>query len=202
MYCVNCGEKLIEQAVSCPSCGIEIKREQPIVTGAPIEPEFIDTQTPYSSPYVSNQSRLLSDQSKKMILVAMAAAALIFLILKFTGGAGSQGTPEKTVKGFMNAVMKENAQEMVSYLSSGSTVLPEGEKRNSFIDSLETRFEEGELGLSDYSILKVDQNEDIAKVDYEVVYMSEDEEKRTDEEFFELKKIDGKWYIDDGIFGF
>ncbi|WP_372662698.1 DUF4878 domain-containing protein [Cohnella sp.] len=199
MYCANCGEKLIEQAVTCPSCGTEITKEQPLSAGASDQSEFIDPQYPFATPSAPNPSRLLSDQTKKMILVIMAAAALIFLLFKFTGGAGNQATPENTVKGFMNAVKKENVREMVSYMSA-SSMAAEGEKKDSLVEMLEGQFEAGEINLRDYSILKVDEDENTAKVHYEVVYM-EDGEKQTDEDTFELMKIDGKWFID-VVFGF
>lgn len=193
MYCANCGEKLIDQAVTCPSCGNEIRQEESKNADRSMQSGAVESSFPVVPPTAPQPGRLLSDQSKRMILVVMAAAALIFLIFKFTGGAGSQSSPEKTVKSFMNAVKKENAKAMVSYISTSS--MNEGD-RDILVEMFEEQFEEGELNLQDYTIQDVEIDEDTATVEYKVFYM-EDGEKETEEESFELIKEEGKWFIDE-----
>ncbi|TFE23692.1 DUF4878 domain-containing protein [Cohnella luojiensis] len=87
---------------------------------------------------------------------------------------------------------------MVSYLSISSMDFPEGEDMDSFIEMLEGEFEGGGMDLRNYEIRDVDVEEDNATVDYEVVYM-EDGEKLTEEDSFDLVKVEDKWYIDGGL---
>jgi hypothetical protein len=127
----------------------------------------------------------------------MGAIAIVFLIFKFAGGAGSQATPEKTVKGFLSAVKKEDAKIMASYMSISNVDLPNGADKDSFIAMLEEQFEAGALDLQDYEIRDVKIDDDTATVDYEVEYV-EDGEKRKQEDSFELVKTRSKWYISGG----
>ncbi|TFE23693.1 hypothetical protein [Cohnella luojiensis] len=109
MYCTNCGEKLIETAFSCPSCGTEV-RQAPLAQESITETsEFPASQEPSFPSQPKGYLKGLSNQSKKLILVGLAAVAVIYLAFKFIGGGGNQATPEKTVKGFMSAVKQEDA---------------------------------------------------------------------------------------------
>ncbi len=200
MYCANCGERLIEHAFSCPSCGTEVRQAPLVPEGLSVAQSLPESEEPFSV-QPGTYPRILSDQTKKLILVAIAAVVIVFLILKFTGGGGSQATPEKTVKSFMNAVKNEDAKKMVSYLSISSIDFPEGENMDSFIKMLEKEFDNGMMNLQDYKIIDVKIDEDKATVGYEIEYIEVNGDKETDEESFDLSKIKGKWYID-GDLGF
>lgn len=177
MYCTNCGAKLEESAVYCANCGTQ--------TAAPA------TQTANAGQTVISQPAM-SKPTIRLILIGAAAVIIIFVILKFAGGGGSQSSPESTVKSFMNAVKKQDASKMVSYL-----VPPDGDKSmKSLVDVLDERFEADEINLVEYKIVKVEKDEDTATVDYEVEYLESDGEKATDEDSFDLTKVKGKWYID------
>ncbi|QMV42939.1 zinc ribbon domain-containing protein [Cohnella cholangitidis] len=197
MYCSNCGEKLIASAISCPTCGFEV-RPVPPMPEAKEAPVSSEEQRPSLTVQRDSYSYGLSNQSKKLILVALGAIAIVYLIFKFAGGDGSQATPEKTVKGFMNAVKQEDAKKMVSYMSISTLDLPEGDGMDSFIEMLERRFEDRIINLRDYDIKDVDIDEQTATVDYELEY-TYDDEKFTEDNSFDLVKIKGKWFISGGL---
>ncbi|QJD86687.1 Rv0361 family membrane protein [Cohnella herbarum] len=192
MYCVNCGEKLVQSAISCPSCGSVVRQAYDIPEGMAAKEETPEQQSWVTQP--ETRSYGLSDQSKKLILVGMGAIAIVFLIFRFAGGAGSQATPEKTVKGFLSAVMKEDAKEMTSYLSITYEDFPNVSDKDSFIAMQEEQFKSGGMDLQDYEIMDVKINEDKATVDYEIEYVVNGM-KQTQEDSFNLVKTKRKWYI-------
>jgi hypothetical protein len=195
MYCTNCGEKLIDQAITCPSCGTDV-RQAPSSSEVATTSEFRAIQSESQEP-----PRRLSDQTKKLILVGMAAVVIVFLVLKFTGGAGSQATPEKAVKGFFNAVKQQDAKKMFQYLSISANDekdLPEGLDKESAIRRLEGQFDETSPKLGSIEIKDVNIEEDSATVDYKVDLKLEGEES-TEEGTMELTKVKGKWYVDINI---
>ncbi|RKP50088.1 zinc ribbon domain-containing protein [Cohnella endophytica] len=207
MYCTNCGERLIAAAVSCPSCGSEVRQIPKIkedeVAATALSPNAFEAATAVQQPQAYRPTVNpggLSDATKKLILVVAAAIVAIFLIIEFSGGGGggSQSTPEKTFKGFMSAVKKEDAKKMISYMSVSSMGFTDGENTDSIVQMLERGFADGEMDLRDYRITKVETMGDQATIDYVLDYM-ENGKKQTDEDSVVLAKVDGKWYISGGL---
>lgn len=196
MYCTNCGEKLVQSAISCPSCGSVVRQVQPLTEESTATEGAPEQHTWVIQP--ETRSYGLSDQSKKLILVGMGAIAIIFLIFKFAGGAGSQATPEKTVKGFLSAVKKEDAKVMTHYMSIFYEERSVGRDVDAFVAMLEEQFKSGGMELREYEITNVKINDDKAIVDCEIEYAIHGE-KRKQEDTFNLVKTNRKWYISGAI---
>ncbi|MCD9020479.1 nuclear transport factor 2 family protein [Cohnella silvisoli] len=201
---MNCGEKLIELAVSCPSCGTEVRQLPPAseiteATELPSPPEESQDMKYSFATQPASSPRRLSDLTKKLILVGMAAVVLVFLIIKFTGdGGGNHATPERAVKGFFNAVKQQDAEKMFSYLSTyvkDGEDNPEGLDRESAIKSLEEQFDERSPKLGSIDIKDVNIDGETAIVNYKVDFEQEGK-KSTEEGTMNLIKVKGKWYVD------
>jgi uncharacterized membrane protein YvbJ len=200
MYCFNCGEKLIDKAITCPSCGTEIRQAPPaseVASASEFWTTPLEAQEPLPfSTEPAAYPRRLSDRAKKLILVGMAAVVIVFLILKFTGGVGSQSTPDKAVKGFFNAVKKADGKKAYSYLSISieEDNLPEGLDKKSIIERFEGRPDENRPELGNIEINDVNIDGDKATIGYKVD-LALNGEKSTEEGTMELIKSKGKWYV-------
>jgi hypothetical protein len=200
MYCSNCAERLPEYAAFCPSCGVEIRRENPVVPTVPAGQRVAEFQQQHEQqeqpdPFASMpQARTLtlSQRTKKLILLGMAAVAILFVVIKFTGGGGGQSTPEETVRSFMNAGIEKDAQQMVTYMLISQGDLPEGQDLNSFVDAWEKMFDQQEMTIHGYEIIDTDEQEDSATVKYKINLGVND---RMEEGTYSLTKIEGKWFI-------
>lgn len=198
MYCSNCAERLPESAVYCPSCGIEIRQKNPMVPMAPEGQQVpvFQQQPVEQDPFAYMppvRTLTLSQRTKKLILLGMAAIAILFVVIKFTEDGGGQATPEKTVKGFMNAALEEDAQQMVSYMLSQGDLLG-SQDLDSLVDSWEKMFEQGAMEIQGYKIIEINEEEDSATVKY-MIDINRDTDDRMEEETFELTKVEGKWFI-------
>jgi hypothetical protein len=191
----------MDEAITCPSCGKEVRHAPPASEVASasefwVTPLEVQEQLPFSTEPAAYPRRL-SDQAKKLILVGMAAVVIVFLILKFTGGAGSQSTPEKALNGFFNAVKKADGEKGYSYLSISiqEDNLPKGLDKKSIIERLEGRSNETMPDLENIEINEVNIDGEKATVGYKVD-LSLDGKKSTEKGTMELIKVKGKWYVD------
>ncbi|BBI31440.1 zinc-ribbon domain-containing protein [Cohnella abietis] len=204
MYCANCGERLIETATRCPSCGTEVRQAPPALdnwTSQEIAAATQPSQDEQGWPAAPDTyPRGLSDQAKKLILVGLAAIVVVFLIFKFTSGVGggSHSTPEKAVKGYFNAVKGKNFKGMYSYLTVSvmdPKELPEGVDKDSILKDIENLFAKDTNKYLEIKIKDVKINNSSASVNFGVVFVNE-EGKSTEENSMDVKLINGKWYVD------
>jgi len=148
-----------------------------------------------------SRSFSLSRRAKRLILLALTAGAILYLVMKFTVSEGRQATPERTVEGFFQAVVNQEAKEMATYLFFDPAMLPEGifpDGMSMSIDKLieiwEKMFEQGSEAvlIHGFKVLDVKQGVDTAEVVSEVELLADEKQSVT----YKLKKIEGKWFID------
>ncbi|MFC5528783.1 zinc-ribbon domain-containing protein [Cohnella yongneupensis] len=207
MFCNHCGNQHEANAKFCTKCGASIAQQPQAATPAqyqqPAQPygqQPLVQQQPYGQQqgqpfYQPNQPRQMSKQTMGLI-----AAGLVIivggLIFYFSGSGGSQSSPKSTVESFMEAVKAKDGKALVKLISDDSLGNPDKDELNDIIDEMEDNFGSG--SLKSYKILDTDIDDDTATVDYEVTY-SEDGEKQTEEDSFDLVKVEGKWYIDEDM---
>jgi hypothetical protein len=190
MFCSNCAERLPEQAVYCPSCGVGIESEDHVVH---VVPTVREEQDPFDSMTVA-RTLTLSQRTKKLILLGMAIVAIVILVVKFGGIDRSQPTPEKTVKNFIDATMNQDAQQLVSYLYFAPGDLPKGQDKSSVVKSYEEMFAQRLLDIESYEVLESTTDDDKAVVNFKMQVVR-GEDKNTSEQSFHLIKLEGKWFI-------
>ncbi|MFC5470145.1 zinc ribbon domain-containing protein [Cohnella suwonensis] len=200
MYCAECGEKLVDSAISCPSCGSEVRQKPPAteaMLAAVSAPVAATLESPASEPdpfagLPQGKTLALSTRAKALILLLLAAGAVLYFMLKSAGGGDAQSTPEGVVKGFFIAVQAENAEKMFSYMWS-----PENsdEVKKDLIKQYNELFKSDALKIVDYEILSSQTTEKTATVKYKMIVKQEQNEQMV-EESFQLSKFDDKWYLD------
>lgn len=136
----------------------------------------------------------LPQTAKIIILLALAAGGIVYLIMKFVGDAGPQSTPVRAVEGFMKAAQNKDADKMFKFVLIEPSDLPDGQDKESLIEGQRKSFEQNEVNINDYKIEEVEETGNKAKVSVSIELMIQ-EEKQTGQHDYNLTKIDGKWFI-------
>lgn len=122
-YCKNCGEKLQPQAKFCKNCGTPIetqKAESEEVRST--EPKMVETEkTEESAPGLSGVNKQNTNQpprkpmptkTKKLIGIIAAVVILLFITYKVID---AQGTYEKAIEGFDQAIKDKDVKQLKKY---------------------------------------------------------------------------------------
>lgn len=148
-------------------------------------------QAPHNAPA---PLRSVADR-KVLIVIAVIAVAVIFGAYKLFSGGGSQSDPASTVESFIEAADDHDIEEMMEYFLPNPD-LTERELQRAKINLEQNIYD---FDVKKYKIIHVEENGNQALVEYMIIIESGGEQE-TNEDEFELVRVDGKWYIDEDIF--
>ncbi|RKP50090.1 hypothetical protein D7Z26_19965 [Cohnella endophytica] len=138
--------------------------------------------------------------AKVLILLLMAVGAILFFLLKNMDFGGAQSTPEKTVKGFFQAVKDKDPEKMILSIDIRPEKLPEGVNKEVLLREWKKALEQESSLLISYEILSSTIDGDSAIVQYRVVLGQRLDDEQADpptvEQAYNLNKVDQKWYIE------
>lgn len=173
-----------ENATVCDNCQTEVKAPKP---AAPIEePAFAPEPQPAAKkPF-----------PVKPVLIGVAVLLVIILAFKLIGGGGSQSSPESTVKSYVNAIDDVDIDKLISLYAPDDR--PKGDELKLAKKLMKQTLKAQDFSVSKCDIVKVKKKGKKAEVEYKIVTKYKGK-KNTNQDTIDVIKVDGKWYIDQGL---
>ena len=180
MFCRECGQKLEENQQECASCGTSknpstnpSSNDTPPAEETTVQPEAPKSKT-------------------TLIAIVVVIAVALFLIFFFFGKGGGQSSPESTAERALEALYIDlDMKEFAAF------VVPDerpSEEELALFSGMLQQLEDYEVTIS---ILSVEEEEETARVEFELEAKGEEEIMN---DTMDLIKIDGKWYLAEFLF--